>query len=72
MSPKFGLQGLKREKICLSEIKPHFLDVRGFVHHSTVHKENPTSCNNASEFLLFRIYMKFSVFRATHRPSSGA
>jgi hypothetical protein len=28
------------------------LDVRGYVHHSTVHKENPSSCNNVSEFFI--------------------
>jgi len=47
-------------------------DVRGSMHHSTIHKKNPTRCNNISEFLLFHIYMKLNVFRATHRPSSGA
>ena len=26
------------------------LDVRGSVHHSTIHKENPTSCNSVSKF----------------------
>jgi len=26
------------------------LDFRGSVHHSTTHKENPTTCNNVSEF----------------------
>jgi len=24
-------------------------DVRGFVHHSTIHKENPTRCNSAQQ-----------------------
>jgi hypothetical protein len=42
------------------------------VHHSTIHKENPTRCNNVSKFLFFRIYMKLNMFRATQRPSSGA
>ena len=27
------------------------LDVRGLVHHSTIHKENPTRCNNISKFI---------------------
>ena len=35
-------------------------------------KKNPTRCNNVSKFLLFQICMKFNMFRATHRPSSGA
>jgi len=26
------------------------LDVRGSVHHSTIHKENPTRCNSVSNF----------------------
>ena len=35
-------------------------------------KKNPTRCNNVSKFLLFHIYVKLDVFRATRRPSSGA
>ena len=35
-------------------------------------KKNPTRCNSVSKFLLFHIYMKLNMFRATHRPSSGA
>jgi hypothetical protein len=35
-------------------------------------KRNPTRCNNVSKLLLFHIYMKLNMFRATHRPSSGA
>jgi hypothetical protein len=35
-------------------------------------KKNPTRCNNVRTFLLFHIYMKLSMFRATQRPSSGA
>jgi hypothetical protein len=35
-------------------------------------KKNPTRCNNVSKFLLFHIYMKLNVFRATHRTSSEA
>jgi hypothetical protein len=35
-------------------------------------KKNPTRCNNASKCLLFYIYMKLNMFRATHHPSSGA
>jgi hypothetical protein len=35
-------------------------------------KRNPTRCNNVSKILLFHIYKKLNMFRATHRPSSGA
>jgi len=35
-------------------------------------KKNPTRYNNVSKFLLYHIYMKLNMFRATHRPSSGA
>jgi len=45
-------------------------DIHGSVHHSTIHKEYPTRRSNVSKFLLFRIYMKLNMFRATHRPSS--
>jgi hypothetical protein len=31
-----------------------------------VHKENPTRCNNVSEFLLFHIYIKLNMFWAIH------
>ena len=48
------------------------LDVRGSVHHSTILKENPTKCKKVSKFLFFHIYMTLNMFRATHRPSSGA
>jgi hypothetical protein len=42
-----------------------------YISHS-MHKEDPTRCNNVSEFLLFHIYVKLNMFRGTHRPSSGA
>ena len=35
-------------------------------------KKYSTRCKNVSKFLLFHIYMKLDMFRATHRPSSGA
>ena len=35
-------------------------------------KKNSTGFNNVSKFLLFHIYMKLNMFRATHGPSSGA
>ena len=48
------------------------LDVRGSVHHSTIHKEKSNKMQQGIKILLFRIYMKLNMFRATHRPSSGA
>jgi hypothetical protein len=48
------------------------LDVRGSVHHSTIHKEKSNKMQQCIKSLLFHIYMKFDMFRATHRPSSGA
>ena len=32
------------------------LGVRGSVHHSTIHKENPTRCNNVSNFIIPYLY----------------
>jgi len=48
------------------------LDVRGSVHHSTIHKENSNKIQQCIKILLFHIYLKLNMFRATHRPSSGA
>ena len=48
------------------------LDVRGSVHHSTIHKEKSNKLQQCIKILLFHIYMKRNMFRATHRPSSGA
>jgi hypothetical protein len=47
-------------------------DVRGSVHHSTIHKEKSNKMQQCIKILLFHIYMKLNMFRATHRPSSGA
>ena len=47
-------------------------DVRGSVQHSTIHKEKPNTMQQCIKILLFHIYMKLNMFRATHRPSSGA
>jgi len=47
-------------------------DIRGSVHHSTIHKEKSKKMQQCIKILLFRIYMKLNMFRATHRPSSGA
>jgi len=48
------------------------LDVRGSVHHSTVHKEKSNKMQQCVKILLFHIYMELNMFRATHRPSSEA
>ena len=47
------------------------LDVRGSVHHSTIHKEKSNKMQQCTKILLFHIYLKLNMFRATHRPSSG-
>jgi len=46
-------------------------DVRGSVHHSTIHEEKSNKMQQCIK-ILFPIYMKLNMFRATHRPSSGA
>jgi len=48
------------------------LDVRGSVHHSTIHKEISNKMQQCIKILLFPIYIKLNMFRTTHRPSSGA
>jgi len=47
------------------------LDVRGSVHHSTIHKEKSNKMQQCIKILLFHIYLKLNMFRVTHRPSSG-
>jgi hypothetical protein len=37
-----------------------------------VHKEKSNKMQQCTKILLFHIYMKLSMFRATHRPPSGA
>ena len=37
-----------------------------------IHKENSNKMQQCIKILLFHIYMKLNMFRATHRPSSGA
>jgi len=37
-----------------------------------MHKEKSNKMQQCIKILLFHIYMKFNMFRATHRPSSGA
>jgi hypothetical protein len=60
------------EEVALSKNSVCQLDVRGFVHHSTVHKEKSNKMQQFMKILLFLIYMKLSMFRATHHPSLGA
>jgi hypothetical protein len=48
------------------------LDVRGSVHHSKIHNEKSNKMQQCIRLLLLHIYMKLNMFRATHRPSSGA
>jgi len=48
------------------------VNVRGSVHHSAVHKEKSNKMQECIKFLLFHIYVKLNMFRATHRPSSEA
>jgi len=43
-------------------------DVRGSVHHSTIHKEKSSKMQQRIKVLLFHIYMKLNMFRTTHRP----
>ena len=69
---------LPKNIICVSNsikrqqtISGHELDVRGSVHHSSVRKENQQDAT-VYQNVLVRIYMKLNMFRATHRPSSGA
>jgi hypothetical protein len=57
-------------------VKPENLrnkvDVRGSVHYGTIHKEKSNKMQQCIKILLFHIYIKLNMFRATHRPSSGA
>jgi len=48
------------------------LDVRGSVRHGAIHKEKSNKMQQCIRILLFHIYMKLNMFRATHRPASGA
>jgi hypothetical protein len=40
--------------------------------HSTIYKEKSNKMQQCIKILLFHIYIKLNMFRATHRPSSGA
>jgi len=37
-----------------------------------IHKEKSSKMQQCIKLLLFHIYTKLNMFRATHRPSSGA
>jgi hypothetical protein len=47
-------------------------DIRGSMHHSTIHKEKFNKMQQGIKILLFHIFMKLNMFLATHGPSSGA
>jgi hypothetical protein len=44
----------------------HTIDVRGSVHHSAISKEKSNKMQQYIQILLFHIYMKHNMFRATH------
>jgi len=48
----------------------NIFDVRGSVNHSKIHTEKSNKMQQY-ENLLFHIYIKLNMFRATHRPLSG-
>jgi len=48
------------------------LDVRGCVHHSIIHVDKSNKMQQCIKILFFFIHLKLNMFRATHRPSSGA
>ena len=48
------------------------IDVCGSVHHSIFHIKKIQQDATVYQNFLFHFYMKLNVFRATHRPSSGA
>ena len=43
-----------------------------FTMHTKIHKEKSNKMQQCIKILLFLIYMKLNMFRATNRPSSGA
>ena len=71
------MYAIRRHYVCKHTLRetskkiPQF-DVRGSVHHSTIHKEKSNKMQQCIKILLFHIYMKLNMLRATHRPSSGA
>jgi hypothetical protein len=61
------ITGVFRKRVIFMQV-----DVCGSMHHSTVYKEKCNKMQKCIKILLFHIYMKLNMFRATHRPSSGA
>jgi hypothetical protein len=47
------------------------LDTRGSTHHSTIHEAKSNKMQQYIKILLFPIYIKLNVCRATHRPLLG-
>jgi len=52
----------------LSKSKVYLQNTQEFI----IHKEKSNNMQQCIKILLFHIYMKLDMFRATHRPSSGA
>jgi len=50
---------------CVAVWSIHIFDVRGSVHHSTIHKEKSNKMQQCIKILFFHIYMKLNMFRAT-------
>jgi len=48
----------------------YLLDIRGSVHYSTIRKKKSNKMQQFVKILLFNIYMKLNMFRATHRLST--
>ena len=63
----FSAQSIQRRTITSQNLM-----CRGSVHHNTVHKEKSNKMQQCIKILLFHIYLKLNMFRATHHPSSGA
>jgi hypothetical protein len=64
MAPSTTIHNSYKHNTCI-------LHVRGSVYHSTIHEEKSNKIQKCIK-TLFPIYMKLNMFRATHRPSSGA
>jgi hypothetical protein len=66
---------LKKARECRFHLSVYLiinkLDIRGSVHHSTIHEKKSNKMQQCIK-TLFPIYVKLNMFRATHRPSSGS
>jgi hypothetical protein len=60
-------QKLISERVTLQQTPDEF----GSVHRSKIHTEKSKKMQQFIKILLFHIYMKHNMFRATHCPSSG-